>query len=1149
MADGQYKFSIGLDSKQLELDVAQAKKAFDSLVKQAQQAGVKIDNIPNPFENIGKSAPQVAQATQQFNGLNMATQQLVRELPAASMGLNTFFMAISNNLPVFADQVKNLRQQGTSTAGVLKGIGTALFSWQTVLVLGVTALSMYGKEIGAWISSLFKGKEAVDALKDAQNGLNEEIAKNGLGIGKEIGKYESLRREFEAINGDIKEQERFVRDNQSAFDDLGVSVNSVIEAEDFFSGAGTEAFLTALRLRAEALAAQKLAVEQYEKAIIAETNKANAEIELQSISQYTTQNKATSGGAYAPMSYGGSRLINSDYTSKKEEIDNLDAEAKSARSVADAYFDMHDAKMKAASDTLEDANINQNDQQTQAELRAAEKRAKELAELKIKLRKDAEQAEIEAMAEGTNKKIAQIKLDYELRRQEIERQKADLIAKQGKPLTAEQSASFDTLHASNKMQATSELEQYVEEQVEAAGVALRAKEEALKAEKKARAEYLIEYGNYEEKRLAIAEKYAMLIADATNEWDRKGLENERDNALAELDNAMSEKSSLWVRLFDDASKMTKKQIKSIIAETKQLLDYLNGASTTKPLGFTDEQLKVLKEQPEAIKAIYDELMEKQAELDAKTQYPFHNIIKALEKLKEAQKEAKKAVEATTKEAREAALVKSQALKSEAEKNIYTAAGEAAQSVLSLAEAYNKLAEATGDERIKEASAQLGAMAQNFAAAGQGAASGGWIGAIVGGVTDMLTQTIDAIATNKSEQYELLQNTEDFVRKYKLALLSLNDDDYDSIFGVNNIEKMQDAYRKAQEALEAYYASVYKQLDLPEDDKEARSWGGLIFSGFLWLGKRTTELQKELENAFRKGYTALEGMQVKTLDRSGWANFWGAKDEYTSLKTLAPEMWNEDGIFNIEAAEAFLATNTQITEEQRKQIQNVIDLHKQYEDLDAQIEDQLRSIFGDLAGDVTDIIFDAVRNGTDAWDAFGEKGSEIIDKLGRQMIQQVFVQSYFEQYAEDLKAAYASENPQEELARITAKMFDGIGPMLDAASAAAIEWDNNAEAMGYGPSQSNQLTTYAKGFQTMSQETGSELNGRFTDIQGQTHRIADAVEFMKGLQGQHTQHMQSVSNTLASIHNDTSLIAEHTKALARMDANLDAMRRAIDNGAI
>ncbi|MBO7263168.1 MAG: hypothetical protein J6U93_01455, partial [Alistipes sp.] len=79
------------------------------------------------------------------------------------------------------------------------------------------------------------------------------------------------------------------------------------------------------------------------------------------------------------------------------------------------------------------------------------------------------------------------------------------------------------------------------------------------------------------------------------------------------------------------------------------------------------------------------------------------------------------------------------------------------------------------------------------------------------------------------------------------------------------------------------------------------------------------------------------------------------------------------------------------------------------------------------------------------------------------------------------------------------------------------------------------------------ETGSELNGRFTDIQGQTHRIAEAVEFNRGMQQQQTLYLQSVSETLAAIHTNTDSIEKHTRTLARIDANIDSMRRTMDNG--
>ena len=280
MADGQYKFSIELDDKQLSLDAKSAAKIFDQLVKDAQKAGVKIDEaLTNPFDELLSNPPQlpplnvptnVPQTTQQFHGLNMATQQLVRELPAATMGLNTFFLAISNNLPIFTDQIKaateankELTAQGKPTTSVFKQIIGSLFSWQTALIAGITALKLYGKEIGNWVANLFKSKDALSAAEKAQKGLNSAIKEQGLGIGDDIIKLKELQRTWLSLGNDMTARNKFILDNKAAFDDLGVSISNVAEADSLFVN-NTRAFIQALMLRAQASAAQKLAEEKYE---------------------------------------------------------------------------------------------------------------------------------------------------------------------------------------------------------------------------------------------------------------------------------------------------------------------------------------------------------------------------------------------------------------------------------------------------------------------------------------------------------------------------------------------------------------------------------------------------------------------------------------------------------------------------------------------------------------------------------------------------------------------------------------------------------------------------------------------------------------------------------------------------------------------
>lgn len=110
-----------------------------------------------------------------WDGLGMSIQQVARELPSLAVGWNTFFLAISNNLPILADEIKRARTEfnaltaaGQKATPVWKQVISSIFSWQTLLVAGITILSMYGKDLMDWVSSLFKAKSAVIDLMSAE---------------------------------------------------------------------------------------------------------------------------------------------------------------------------------------------------------------------------------------------------------------------------------------------------------------------------------------------------------------------------------------------------------------------------------------------------------------------------------------------------------------------------------------------------------------------------------------------------------------------------------------------------------------------------------------------------------------------------------------------------------------------------------------------------------------------------------------------------------------------------------------------------------------------------------------------------------------------------------------------------------------------
>lgn len=150
-------------------------------------------------KSIGPSPSEIDAVTQRYNGLNASIQQIARELPAAAMGPQMFFMAISNNLPIFADELSRARKEyaamtaaGEKGTPVWKQLLSSIMSWQTALAVGIMLLVTYGDEIGKWVTSLFKGKQALDAAAVATEEYHNAIAKGRVNAAKQISEAETL---------------------------------------------------------------------------------------------------------------------------------------------------------------------------------------------------------------------------------------------------------------------------------------------------------------------------------------------------------------------------------------------------------------------------------------------------------------------------------------------------------------------------------------------------------------------------------------------------------------------------------------------------------------------------------------------------------------------------------------------------------------------------------------------------------------------------------------------------------------------------------------------------------------------------------------------------------------------------------------------
>lgn len=222
-------------------------------------------------QRLGNFRSNVGNYQSAFNGLNVAVSQIVRELPSAAMGADMFFLAISGNIPMLVDEINKLREFNKSSeqsVPILKQLGAAVFSWNNLISVGITLLTVYGKDIVSWIGNLFKGREAAMTMAEAQAEVNKQMAESSGSYGDQVAQLRALQLQWNQLGDDLKAKAEFVKNNREAFDKLGVAITTVADADNLFIQ-NTDAFIEAMNLRAQANAANELATQKYKDALIA----------------------------------------------------------------------------------------------------------------------------------------------------------------------------------------------------------------------------------------------------------------------------------------------------------------------------------------------------------------------------------------------------------------------------------------------------------------------------------------------------------------------------------------------------------------------------------------------------------------------------------------------------------------------------------------------------------------------------------------------------------------------------------------------------------------------------------------------------------------------------------------------------------------
>lgn len=326
--------------KGLNVTTAEGAAELERLQEQARQMYAEMRRFQ---EATGVYTLGVGDYANTWGGLGFSVQQVVRELPAATVSLNTFFLAISNNIPILVDEInrarlanKQMLAEGKQTVPVSKQIVKALFSWQSALVIVLTVLSMYGKQMIEWVGSLFKGKNAILELGKAMKNIAEEMENTNDNYGQNMITFRQLREEYSELKTEA-EKTKWIEDNEDAFKQLNIAIYDSADAEKLLIE-NTEDIKKAFQDRARAAAAYKITQEKYEELLLAQESRRIAE------TTGVTLEDRKAAGLGADPNYSEANAVQA-FNSR---IENMEAEEARIQQEIDLYYELGRAAQIAA---------------------------------------------------------------------------------------------------------------------------------------------------------------------------------------------------------------------------------------------------------------------------------------------------------------------------------------------------------------------------------------------------------------------------------------------------------------------------------------------------------------------------------------------------------------------------------------------------------------------------------------------------------------------------------------------------------------------------------------------------------------------------------------------------------------------------------
>lgn len=992
----------------------------------------------------GRFQRNVGNYASAWNGLSFSVQQVARELPSLAVSANTFFLAISNNLPILVDEIAKARKEYAAfkaeiaagnkdvkaVAPVWRQLTKSLISWQTALVVGLTLLSVYGKDIINWINTLSRSSDAVDGMIVRMQNLSK-VMKDGA-------KQSAAERvELDILYKATQDHTRLLKERNDAADELQRKYPQYfgnLSNEAILAGNAATAYksLTDNILKAaQARSAMKIIEDNYnkiyqlQKAINADTNWTNRNREK--TKEGTASVTAVVGSSITGYTQTGEVLTEEamEYNRRKKALKENTEAVNALKAANDALVKSIDVSAFVANNGsplgTEDIDSLTDQQNKIAELMdkqaLEQKRSAEDMQMKI------DEARIKAMDEGSKKTIAEIEFNFEKEMQAIDRQKEDLLRKKIDDARSiweanpeNKGKTFDATGISLSDSENQGFNEMYKIQIAAFEKNLK---EYQSLQKDAWNEYYIEYGKYQEKRMAIMEKYDKQIAKAEEgSVEKATLTAQRKKELDDLDKELLDSSELWSKFFTDFSNRSSSSIRSIIEDIQELINYMNGVEGA-------QIPDIFKNNKKTVKAIND-AMSNPAAL-SKFIANLETSIKKFKKMLDENNPFKQITEG---------------FKTKDSEGI----SKGFQGIASAAKELTGILEELGVESDSTAGKVTSVLGNTASYAATGASVGGPWGAIIGGAIGMATGLVGVLGADYSAYNKMKEEYASLIDVWDI-LISKKKEYVDISYG-------DEARKAGEEAIDLIGKKLQSNIELGIERLNSGASAGSHSIGVRIRKNMSNEGWRQWDE-----FAQSIGIDPDAIGGRLTGLFSLTAEQLSKLQEDAPTFW------------------AKLDDDVKGYLQDIIDCNEEIENMKEQLKETMTGVSFDSFYD----------NFVSTLSDMDKDSKDFADDFENYLKNAILSNLIANKYRNKIEALYndwanKSDSNGDGIFDLTSSEADELRrAQQELAEEMIAERDAMAEVFGWTSSASSQESS-KKGFATMSQDSADELNGRFTALQ-------------------------------------------------------------------